>query len=142
MELSGVITTTAEAALLGSAWLVAVTCTIWAMYGRVGVPGGTPQAGAVYKPVEDMLPTEGLTDQVRAVLLVPETAAANCSLCDAMIVATEGAKLTITGVDTDEFSWPFLTERLGATGLVCFGSSAAVMTDVSTIETTIAIVVT
>jgi hypothetical protein len=34
--------------------------------------------GAVYRPAEEIVPTDGLIDQVTAVLLVPKTAAANC----------------------------------------------------------------
>jgi hypothetical protein len=35
------------------------------------------EAGAVYKPVEEILPTKGLMDHVTARLVVPDTAATN-----------------------------------------------------------------
>ena len=34
--------------------------------------------GAVYRPAEETVPTDGLIDQVTAVLLVPKTVAVNC----------------------------------------------------------------
>jgi hypothetical protein len=61
-----VTVTLAEADLVGSATLVAVTVTVW-----------EPEivAGAVYRPAEEIVPTDGLIDQVTAVLTVLVTVA-------------------------------------------------------------------
>ena len=59
----------ALADLVGSAtlWAIAVTvCDVRML------------DGAVYRPAEEIVPTEGLSDQVTAVLLVPKTVAVNC----------------------------------------------------------------
>ena len=37
-------------------------------------------AGAVYSPVDEILPTPGLMDQVTPLFVVPETLAVNCAL--------------------------------------------------------------
>ena len=57
-------------------------------------------AGAVYKPVVEIVPTAGLTDQVTAVFVVPETVPVNCWLCDADRLAVAGLMLTATGATT------------------------------------------
>ena len=62
--------------LVGSATLWAVTVTVC----DVGI-----LKGAVYRPAEEIVPTDGLMDQVTAVLLVPKTVAVNCCV-------PEGAK--------------------------------------------------
>jgi hypothetical protein len=59
----------ALADLVGPATLWAVTVTFWA---------ARMLDGAVYRPAEEIVPTDGLIDQVTAVLLVPKTAAVNC----------------------------------------------------------------
>jgi hypothetical protein len=60
---------TAEADTLALAALVAFTVTVCEPL---------IEAGAVYRPAAEMLPTAGLIDQFTAVLLVPKTVAANC----------------------------------------------------------------
>jgi len=65
----GMIVTLAVACLLVSATLVAVTVTVW---------GLASVAGALYKPLLEIVPTAGLTDHVTAVFAVPVTAAVNC----------------------------------------------------------------
>ena len=67
----GVRLTMAEAVLVGSATLVALTVTVWAE---------ATDSGAVYKPVLEMEPTGGLIDHVTAVFAVPVTVAVNCWL--------------------------------------------------------------
>ena len=52
-------------------------------------------AGAVYSPL-DRVPTEGVMDQVTAVLELPVTLAVNCRLCAGASVALEGLKLMLT----------------------------------------------
>ena len=54
--------------------------------------------GAVYRPAEEIVPTDGLIDQVTAVLLVPKTAAVNCCV-------PEGAKLTVDGLRDTVTAW-------------------------------------
>jgi len=71
----GVSVTEALAILVGSAALVAETTTVC---------GEVMDPGAIYKPLGEIVPTEGLTAQVTAVLVVPDTAAVNCWLCDAI----------------------------------------------------------
>jgi hypothetical protein len=61
--------TVAPPDLVASATLVAVTVTAWEL---------VMLAGAVYRPVAEMLPTLGLIDQVAAVFVVPVTVAVNC----------------------------------------------------------------
>ena len=56
----------AVADFVGSATLVAVTVTVWAL---------EIEAGAVYRPAALMLPRAGVSDQVTAVLPVLVTAA-------------------------------------------------------------------
>jgi len=58
----------ALADVLGAAALCAVTVTVC---GEVILGGG------VYKPVEEIVPSAGLIDQVTAALLVPRTVAVN-----------------------------------------------------------------
>jgi hypothetical protein len=55
-------------------------------------------AGAVYRPAEEIVPTDGLIDQVTAVLLVPKTVAVNCCV-------PEGAKLTVDGLRDTVIAW-------------------------------------
>ena len=69
-EIGGLSVTVAEALLVLSAVLVAVTVTVCCVLTVLG---------AEYKPAVLMLPTPvGLIDHVTAVLPVPETAAVNC----------------------------------------------------------------
>jgi hypothetical protein len=72
----------ALADLVGSATLWAVTATVCDV--RI-------LDGAVYRPVEEIVPTNGLIDQVTAVFLVPKTVAVNGCV-------PEGAKLTVDGI--------------------------------------------
>ena len=67
--MTGVKVTVAVADLVLSATLAAVTVTVCA----VGMTDG-----AVYKPPEAIVPTDGLMVQVTAVLLVCVTVAVNC----------------------------------------------------------------
>ena len=57
------------AVLVESAVLVAVTVT--ELEAEI-------VAGAVYKPLVEIVPTAGFSDQVTAVLVVPKTVAVNC----------------------------------------------------------------
>jgi hypothetical protein len=59
----------ALADLVGSATLWAFVVTVCAV---------RMLGGAVYRPAAEMVPTDGLIDQVTAVLLAPKTVAANC----------------------------------------------------------------
>lgn len=77
----GVSVTAAMAVFVVSAALVAITVTAC---------GEVMELGAVYKPLVEMTPTEGLSAQVTAVLVVPETDAVNCCICDAARVAAAG----------------------------------------------------
>ena len=65
----GVNVTTAVPYFVVSAALVALMVTVCV---------DVIEEGAVYRPVEDMLPAAGLIDQVTAVLVVSVTAALNC----------------------------------------------------------------
>jgi hypothetical protein len=64
-----VTVTTALADCSGLAALFAVTVT---------VSGAETLDGAVYKPAEEIVPTDGLIDHVTEVLLVPKTVGVNC----------------------------------------------------------------
>jgi hypothetical protein len=75
--------------LVGSATLRAITVTVC----DVGILDG-----AVYRPTEEIVPTEGLIDQVTAVLLVPKTVGVNCCV-------PEGAKLTLDGLRDTVTTW-------------------------------------
>jgi hypothetical protein len=65
----GANVTTAVSYFVASATLVALTVTVCVEI---------MEEGAVYKPLEEMLPTVGLIDQVTAVLDVSITVALNC----------------------------------------------------------------
>ena len=81
---------TAEALLLASATLVAVTVCEPVV------------AGAVYKPVLEIVPVALLpplmlsTDHVTAVLVVPLTVAVNCCVCCGATLADVGEIATVT----------------------------------------------
>jgi hypothetical protein len=86
-----------------SATLVAVTVTdCW--------PAMLP--GAVYSPLEEMLPTLGLSDQVTAVLVVPVTVAVNCwvppgpSVTLSGLTETAMARLTVKVAGTVTLVFP------------------------------------
>ena len=71
----------------GSAVLVAVTTSIC---------GDVTEAGAVYTPAIEMLPTAGLMDQVTPVFNVPETSAVNVCVPDGPRTTLPGDKATLT----------------------------------------------
>ncbi|HVX57240.1 MAG TPA: hypothetical protein VHA37_05905, partial [Candidatus Saccharimonadales bacterium] len=73
--------TDAVAVLVVSAELVAVTVTVCAE---------VIDAGAVYRPVVEIVPTDGLIAHVTAVFDEPETEAANCCVLPAASVLVEG----------------------------------------------------
>jgi hypothetical protein len=75
--------------LVESATLWAVTVTVCAV--RI-------LDGAVYKPADEIAPTDGLIDQVTAVLLAPKTAGVNCCV-------PEGAKVTVDGLRETVTAW-------------------------------------
>ena len=52
----------------------------------------------MYRPAEEIEPTDGLIDQVTAVLLVPETVAVNCCV-------PEGPRLTVDGLMDTVIAW-------------------------------------
>jgi hypothetical protein len=85
--------TVAEADFVVSAWLVAATVT---------EPELGTKPGAVYRPVEEMVPTVLLppavllTDQVTAVLLVLLTVAVNCCVPSTITEALVGEMETAT----------------------------------------------
>jgi hypothetical protein len=81
--------TTALAALVVSATLVAVTVTLCAE---------AMDAGAVYKPLPDSVPIAGFIDHVTLVLLLPVTAAVNCCALEAFRVAAAGLIFNATVV--------------------------------------------
>ena len=81
--------TRAPADLVGSATLWAVTVTVCDV--RI-------LDGAVYRPAEEIVPTDGLIDQVTAVLLVPKTVAVNCCV-------PEGARLTVDWLRDTVTAW-------------------------------------
>ena len=72
--------------LEGSATLVAVTVTDCA---------ALIAEGAMYNPF-DKLPSDGVMDQVTAVLELPVTVAVNCTLCVGASVALGGLMLMLT----------------------------------------------
>jgi hypothetical protein len=74
--------TVADAALVGSAWLVAMTVSV------------APLDGAVYRPDVLMLPNPAL--QVTAVLLLPVTLAENCTEPSGCTSAVPGVTFTFT----------------------------------------------
>ena len=76
-------------ALEVSATLVAVTVTVWER---------AIEAGAVYTPLLEMVPTVGTNDHVTAVLALPATVAVNCWVCEAASEVAEGVTETATGV--------------------------------------------
>jgi hypothetical protein len=84
---TGLMVTVAEADFEVSACEVAVT---------VAFVGFATVAGAVYKPEADSAPTP-LSDQVTAVLVVPETVAVNCCVPPPFKVAEVGEIETLTG---------------------------------------------
>ena len=83
----GISVTTAEADLLASAWLVAVTVTVCC---------AVQVLGAEYMPAAEIVPIEGLIDQVTAVLVVLLTVAVNCWLWLALRFTEAGLTLTET----------------------------------------------
>ena len=71
-----------------SAALVAVTVTVCAL---------EIEAGAVYRPVFETVPTAGFKDQVTAVFDDPLTVAVNCWVWDAVRDTVNGVRETVTG---------------------------------------------
>jgi hypothetical protein len=69
------------------ATLAAVTVTVCAV---------ATLDGAVYRPVEEIVPTDGLIDQVTPVLLAPETVAVSCCVLDGVKPTAEGLTDTVT----------------------------------------------
>jgi hypothetical protein len=104
----------------GAAALVARTVTT-AGFGTV--------AGAVYSPVEEMLPAVAV--QVTAVLLEPETVALNCRVELAETVAVAGATVTVTGA---------AVVTLKLTELLVVPPSPLLVTVIGTLEPTCAAV--
>jgi hypothetical protein len=79
--------TTLLADLTGSATLWAVTVTVC---------GVRTLDGAVYTPVDEIVPAGGLTDHVTAALLCPKTVAVNCCVAEGAKRATGGLRDTVT----------------------------------------------
>jgi hypothetical protein len=79
--------TAAVADFVVSATLVARTVTVCDV---------VTDAGAVYKPEVEMVPTDGLIDHVTAVLVEPVTVALNCRVCELLSVADVGLTETAT----------------------------------------------
>ena len=72
------------------------SATLWAV--TVAVCDVRILDGAVYRPAEEIVPTEGLIDQVTAVLPVPKTVGVNCCV-------PEGAKLIVDGLRDTVTAW-------------------------------------
>jgi len=87
-ETPAVKVTAAFADLLGSATLVAVTVTVCAP---------AILAGAVYRPVEEIVPLCGLILQVTTLLTAFATVAVNCCVAAAPSCIVEGERVTPTG---------------------------------------------
>src|ERR1035437_4058940 len=98
--------TTPLADLVGSATLWPVTVTVC----EVRIPDG-----AVYRPAGEIVPTDGLINQVTAVLLAPKTVAVNCCV-------PEGAKLTVDGPRDTVTAWRSMITAVA----VCEGSAMLV----------------
>jgi len=81
----------ALAVLVGSAVLVAVTVTPFEPL---------TVSGAVYNPVLEIDPVDGLKDQVTDVSLALLTDASNCCVCEALTPAVPG----VTVIDTAGFN--------------------------------------
>jgi hypothetical protein len=84
----GLKVTVADAVLVVSATLVAVTVTVCWL---------ATAGGAVYRPELPMVPVAGLRLHVTAVLAAFATMAVNCCVCEGERVAVKGATLTVTG---------------------------------------------
>jgi hypothetical protein len=84
----GFTVTVAEALLVASATLVAVTVTVCWL---------ATAGGAVYRPELPMVPVAGLRLHVTVVLAVFVTMAVNCCVCEGERVAVKGVTLTVTG---------------------------------------------
>jgi len=54
------------------------------------------EEGAVYRPVDEIVPIAGLRDQVTAVLELPVTVAVSCWVWPGERVAAEGVTFTVT----------------------------------------------
>ena len=74
--------------------VVAGVATLWAVTVTVCDEGILD--GAVYRPAEEIVPTDELIDQVTAVLLAPETVAVNCCVLDGVKPTAEGLTDTVT----------------------------------------------
>jgi hypothetical protein len=112
-EVTGVESDTrALADLVGSATLRAVTVTVC----DVGILDG-----AVYRPAEEIVPTDGLMDQAAAALLVPKTVAVNCCV-------PEGVKLTVDGLRDTVTAW-----RRVITAVAVFEGSAMLVAIIVTL---------
>ena len=84
---SGFSITVAVADFVGSAAETAVTVIAWV---------APIEAGAVYSPELEMVPTLELSDHVTAVLDVPATVAVNCWVCESFSAAVPG----VTDIET------------------------------------------
>jgi len=84
---AGVTVTVADAVLVLSAALVAVTVTVCE---------DVTEDGAVYNPPAETAPIAGLIDQATPEFEEPVTEAVNCCVCRALRVAEEGFTLTPT----------------------------------------------
>src|ERR1039457_5627876 len=104
--------TTPLAHLVGSATLWAVTVTVCDV--RI-------LDGAVYRPAEEIVPTDGLIDQVTAVVLVPKTVAVNCCV-------PEGPRLTVDGLRDTVIAW-----RSVITAVAVFEGSAMLVAVIVTL---------
>ena len=62
----------------------------------VTVCGAAIVEGAVYRPVEEIVPTGGLIDHVTPALPAPETVAANCCMPDGPRLIEDGLSETVT----------------------------------------------
>jgi hypothetical protein len=67
---------------------VAFTVTVWEL---------PIEAGAVYRPAEEIVPTAGLSDHVTALLEVPPTVAVYCWVWATARVAESGVNEMLTG---------------------------------------------
>ena len=89
----GCSVTLAVAVFVTSAELAAFTVTVCA---------DVIVAGAVYRPLVEMLPTNGLIDHVTALFVDPPTVAVNCCVLPAASVDVAGLSETCTGTNVTE----------------------------------------
>jgi hypothetical protein len=95
------------------------SATLWAV--TVTVCDARTLDGATYRPPVEIVPVDGLIDQITAALLLPRTVAANCCV-------PEGAKLTLNGFSDTVTAW-----RSVITAVAIFEGSATLVAVIVTV---------